>query len=259
MYYFFKNNAHKKAFVKALKEVENEGYYINQASDDDVVFTTNMSKAVASLSGEKAQKEVAQGKPLDIEEYNPNLDTKRKVPADPKVLEAVEYTKQSNNFLRDRLFGGDSTFLDGENSEEKQFLSGESDLDIGELLLKDDETNDKIEQLEAEDRRRKIDEERLRKLHEYNERKLKMLEERKRQKEIEEQKQLLVEVVADKPETEEVYEEKPASEQEPETIVKAEPVVKPVVSPKPKRKRKKVVLKRKKKKYDADIIGGIDY
>ena len=258
MYYFFNSNAHRKAFIKALKEVENEGYYINQASDDDVVFTTNMSKAVASLSGEKAEKTIDTGKPLDIEEYNPNLDTKRKVPADPKVLSAIDYTMQENEKVRSRLFGDDTTFVDGNNTDEKQFLSGNESFDVNELIKPQDSSIERtIESYEAAEERKRIDEERLRELHEYNERKLKMLEERKRQKE--EHDKLLVEVVADKKE-----EPKTVEEPKPEPVVLApvEPVAPKAVTPKPVktiRKRKKVVLKRKKKKYDADIIGGIDY
>lgn len=281
MYYFFKNKSNRNAFVKALKEVEREGYYVNQSSDDDVVFTTNMSKAVAELSGTKVDRVKPEEKSVDINEYNPNLEQKRVIPANPSSIQAGEYTLQQNP-IREKLFGGDSTFLDGKTTQEKEFLSNASS-DSGFIFEKNDneiqreidffldaqrrkeidderlrenhEHNERKISTFVEQREREIDEERLRANREYNERKLAMLEKLKAEREEKEkQAQLLVEVVADKEERREEQsatvtkkvEEKPNSKH----------AIKKTAASK---KKKPTTTKKKKKKYDADIIGGIDY
>lgn len=139
MYNFFKNRTSKKAFIQALREIEKEGYFVSRQTNDDVVFTTNMSRAVAALSNDKIDIRPVVDKTLDISGYTPNsewkpeendsqgqivLQTPVEELKEQEALNTDNSKKQSRVELYEKLFSDDA-FLDGRRVQERGLLSNE--------------------------------------------------------------------------------------------------------------------------------------
>jgi len=281
MYNFFNKRVNKRAFIKALKEVKQEGYYVDAAVNDDVVFTTNMSRAVASLSGEEAKKPYVQDQALDISEFTPNLDNERVKPANPDTLGSnKQFVKQSRSQFYEKLFSEDDAFLDGTKVQERGLLSNETDSDDGFLRPRaSSSSNSQISRDEIIRRTKQ-------KLEELNAAARARVEENKKraeeQKRIEAEKQAAIRraeqeakeaektrLAAEqlererKEEEERLAAEKLAAEKAAQAkivveVVKPEPIVVPSAPATSKTTRKPRTTK-KRRRYDADIAGGFDF
>ncbi|MBQ8468661.1 MAG: hypothetical protein IJ542_02775 [Clostridia bacterium] len=290
MYNFFTKNVNKRAFIKALKEVEEEGYYVDNATNDNVVFTTNMSRAVSSLSGEEADRPYVQDEALDVSEFTPNLDNARIKPANPEALgEDHQFVKQSRSQFYEKLFAdSDDAFLDGSKVQERGLLSNETD-SLNSYFSERTKTNsqsmtreeiirrtkEKLAQLNAAARVRaeqnkqiRLEEERVK--AERISAIAKAEEEFAKQRKAEEEAKLALEKQAEQARLDQeakmaalIEEEKTKKEEESKIkveVVSPAPVVAAVATPKPvKKSTRKPRTTKKKRRYDADIVGGFNY
>ncbi len=130
MYNFFSNRLKLKAFKKALKQVEAEGFYADLSVDENnMAVLPDVSMAVASLSGKKEQEKTAP-KTVDISELESSLDAQKATPGAPRPTApasniAQELKKQTPSQFYESLFSSAPTFLSGEEAESKEFLDGQ--------------------------------------------------------------------------------------------------------------------------------------
>lgn len=261
MYNFFANRTHKRAFVKALKEVEREGYYVSGDTSEDMVFTTNMSRAVAALSDDQIPIRPVKDKTLDIsvlangaeskpavtpskieiveikpkethDDIQENIEaTPRVKPADTNIVESKVYTRQSRAQMYEKMFSDDA-LLSGEHIKERGLLTSEtSDDDIIDyrkhFASKNVMVDNKSTQASEESKKRT-----KKYLAELNAKVLKQREEEaKKAAEIKaEEQEALKETLAVEPEIEEPnVEESKIEESVVEEVVAEEPVVEEVI------------------------------
>jgi len=299
MYNFFAKRINKKAFIQALKEVEKEGYYVSQDLSKDMVFTTNMSRAVAALSDEQIKVKQLKDKTLDVSKYAPNIDseaeTERVKPASADVLEEKVFTKQSRAQMYEKMFA-DDTLLNGEHIKEWGVLSDETAENEevttrakAPVSVKQDKEDEKIKQkakklfaelnknLEAKQQEtinaKEIHEEAVdEQLETQNVEPVEEKVEAETNDIVEEETavesetpKLVVEVVAKDPETiEEPAQEEQSIVEVPVVVSAQVPVV--AASGAEKISKPKIVVKpktqrtrKKRRRYDADIAGGFDF
>ena len=274
MYNFFASRVNKKAFVQALKEVEKEGYYVSQDLSEDMVFTTNMSRAVAALSDDQIQIKPVKDKPLDVSGYAPNLDTEteRVKPASTDVLDDKVFTKQSRAQMYEKMFADDS-LLNGEHVKEWGVLSDETsgdselprkkNISTQQSVNNDEKLKQNTKKLLAEINQKLAEEKAQKAATKAVEQKevqpveaaAQSVEEIKEEKQ-EEQPKILVEVVAkDEPKEE----PKPAPVVIPVAMPISRPAAKPASKPKNTPKPASQRTRKKRRRYDADIAGGFDF
>ena len=278
MYNFFSNRLKLKAFKKALKQVEAEGFYADLSVDENnMAVLPDVSKAVASLSGKKEQEKTAP-KTVDISELESSLDAQKATPGAPRPTApasniAQELKKQTPSQFYESLFSSAPTFLSGEEAESKEFLDGQpAEYTTKPKLSTTAEMHDRVTQSKRktfanlaervnakreEDAKNKVVtepviEEPVAKVEIPKiEPDIEMPVMQKEEPLPEEPAKVVVEVVADIPEP------KPPVTK---TITKTVVITKEVKpAEKPKVKRKPATNKKKKRKYDADISGGFNY
>lgn len=279
MYNFFSNRLKLKAFKKALKQVEAEGFYADLSVDEDnMAVLPDVSKAVASLSAKK-EKEPTAPSTVDISELESSLDSQKATPGAPRPTAPAsnvmqELKKQTPSQFYESLFSSAPTFLSGEESEDEEFLDGQPvEYTTKPKLSTTAEMQDRVTQHKrktfanlAERVNAKREEEAKNKPVEAEpvieepvakveipkiEPEIEMPIMEQEEQKIEEPAKVVVEVVADIPEP-----QPPVTKTITKTVVITKEV-KPVE--KPKVKRKPATNKKKKRKYDADISGGFNY
>ena len=97
MFDFLDTSFKRRAFAKALKEVEQEGYYINQYyAEQNVAVLEDNSREIADLNNTGEKKEAIKEQVLDLatlnEKHKPTLETEKIAPtlSNGMVLEPVE-------------------------------------------------------------------------------------------------------------------------------------------------------------------------
>ena len=259
MYEFLDSGFKRRAFKKALKDVKNEGYYIDLKNGTLLKPSVDSAKDVAELSTRTlANKYFAKEETFDVTGLAPNQE----IQENEVEKEMSEYAMggEQTYDVEPRKSFADSTFISGRDKEDEDMLSRrtlEEDKPLFGEIEEQEEEKPAID--EREEFRRKFIENIEKKIAERE-----LLEKARAEQQIEEQEE-------EKPEeteepVEETIEEEPAEEiaeekSEPEVVeepVKVEPapVVETKTEPvKPKRK----YVKRKKRKYDADIVGGFGF
>ena len=281
MYNFFSNKLKYKAFVKALKQVEAEGFYANLEIDENTKpILPDLSQEVASLSRKKIRKEKPQAEAVDISSLESDLDRQRAT-AD-RVQPKLDRRFAGDNF-RDKhqtdsefyknLFKPSDSFLSGENISDSDFLSGRPTTYT---------TKPKLDEMEEPEDNSKF-ESKLQAFSELTQRSKAIREAREQRRlELERQEDSIeippIEADIEMPEMEQESESQPEAPkvtvevvadipkpEPPKTITKTVYVTKEVpvpvevpAPPKPKVK-KSTTPRKKKRKYDADISGGFNY
>ncbi len=262
MYNFFNNQAKYKAFKKALKEVENEGFFENfVAEKDSVVAVQDMSKAVASLSKRgKSHSAISNDETLKATDLTSSLDNQRAISGEGREKldryqsAKIEGNKEEELDFYKNLFHDAPTFLnDQETQSDPEFLDKDTangEDYSSELNSKIDEYNELAQRVKERRermlrRRLEAEQENLPKTEIEPEMDMPVFAEEP--EEPEKVPQVKVEVVADIPEP------------EIKTVTKTVVVTKEIpAQPKPKKKTTTTTRKRKRK-YDADISGGFNY
>ncbi len=262
MYEFLDSGFKRRAFKKALKDVKNEGYYIDLKNGTLLKPSVDSAKDVAELSTRTlANKYFAKEETFDVTGLAPNQE----IQENEVEKEMSEYAMggEQTYDVEPRKSFADSTFISGRDKEDEDMLSRRTLEEDKPLFGESEEQEEKPAIDEREEFRRKFIENIEKKIAERE-----LLEKARAEQQIEEQEE-------EKPEeteepVEETIEEEPAEESEPEVVeeepveeiveepVKVEPapVVETKTEPvKPKRK----YVKRKKRKYDADIVGGFGF
>jgi len=238
MYNFYSNKTKQRAFLKALKEVEKEGFYLNLTADEDAIaILPDLSRAVASLNKPTKQNKTQSEETIDISE----LETPVKpVPQPEKTFgddDIYDYGQNDGSNLEtgykkyDSLFKSSPTFLDGEDStNDFEFLSNRT---RRRERVRKDYASTLESQLEVDKSK-----------HSAFER----LAERQRRLRAE----------ADQREVEPPLVKEPEKEEETPQI-KVEVVAAPEPAPKKKKVARKPKKNKKRRKFDADIAGGFDF
>lgn len=295
MFDFLSSNFKKRAFTKALEQVKKEGYNIVLEDDSDAAaILPDISEDIASLGKESTEsKEIVQERTLDLNEALNSEN--RKKPAINKNVFTGEYIKQNKAKIYKDLFDNSNTFLNKTDSQPVEFLSSNTDDEKEERLKEFNRRTDaliferlrqkeaerqkekeelerlnaqkqkeqELERLKAEQAEREIQErlkaeqaerERQEKLKaEQAERERQELEEAKRKAQLAEEEKRLAELKAqEEKERADKAEEQARLERE-----RAE-AARLAAMPKPKKPRTPRTGKRKRK-YDADIVGGFDF
>ena len=230
MYNFFTSNLKYKAFKKALKEVEAEGFDVDFSVDtNSVAVLPDISANVAALNKE--------------DEHVQKTDTSFDVTAIADETLTVPNQSSTNNSEMatsgeyfGSLFADSPTFLNGETTQnDVEFLSGEQeDYTIEKQRAINPEAVNEHRQSTFERLAKKRLQESMVKNTVVKQEPAK-LEEQPKPQETKPPK-LIVEVVA------------PPKEEK-----------QPAVKPKKKAGRKPKASSKKKRKYDADIVGDFDF
>ncbi len=269
MFDFFSSNFKKRAFEKALKEVEKEGFEIILSEEDyNATILPDNAKEVAELSeNKKEENNKITESTLDISEFSTTENRKRPV-TNHEVLSG-EFTKQSKENLYDKLFADSDTFLSKTQFEKGELLNSEEDSskiweDTNLKVEQDDniivnqaddykkrvdDFNKKIQQqvfsdlrVKQEDELVKQKKEELNKIEENN----KALQDAQYRADLAEEQKRLAQAEAEKERMLRLEAEKKAAE------------ASLLAVPKTKPKTKRAPAKRKRK-YDADIVGGFNF
>ena len=271
MYNFFSDRIKYKAFRKALKQIEAEGFYANLKVDEDTMpVLPDLSKAVASLTQSEESHFEPEQETVNVTELESSLNSQRAIPgADrPKPASPIERVKteaptHSSQFY-ESLFKASPTFLTDDTLEDVEFLDGQpQDFSTKPQLSTTAEVADKVAQSRHRAFASLADRARARRAEQDKqaeetavieeippiEADIQMPEMEKEPEPEPQPAEVKVEVVADIPEPE-----------PPKTITKTVVITKEIKTvTKPKTKRKTTTTKKKKRKYDADISGGFNY
>lgn len=243
MYNFFSNKTKQRAFLKALKEVEKEGFYLNLTADEDAIAVLpDLSRAVASLGKKSTAEKVNSEDTIDISEFERPI---KPVPQPERTFgedDIYDYDQSSKEpstpietgFKKyNSLFESSPTFLDGEETtNDFDLLSG---VKRRRERVRKDYTTTVSSQLEVEKSK-----------HSAFER----LAERQRQLRAEADQREVEPPLVDNND-DETTEEVPH--------IKVEVVAAPDPVPKKKKAKKKPKKNKKRRKFDADIAGGFDF
>lgn len=256
MYNFFNSKLKYRSFKKALKQVEKEGFFENfVAEKDSVAVLPDISKTVASLSGkDRERSKTSSDEVLKTSELESSLERQRATRLRDETLFSgndsdTKDTGANKDYYAD-LFRDQPTFLNSqEESSEPEFLdskdSGEDEFDL--LAQRVRERRQRLAQANSENGWQSQDQFDTPKI----EPEIEMPQFEEEKQEPQKMPQVRVEVVADVPEP------------EVKTVTKTVVVTKEVSEEKPSTKKrtttKTTTVRKRKRKYDADISGGFDY
>lgn len=268
MFDFLDTSFKRRAFAKALAEVEKEGYYINQYyAEQNVAVLDDNTREVADLNNYGEKKDVIEEQVLNLDTLNEkaaNLD----VVAEPEkiapslsngvVLEPVETLSNTETVSASQSEIDEAYRLARERASEMYSQSAKANAEtqiaektepVQEVKVKETAKPSETHERTKEEIQREIRRNEIRKLFLSS-----IIEKNKREKEKAKATSELTDIVAKKTAEKPVKTETSAVKK---VEVKTEKeVVHPIKEAVKKVMRKNAAPRKRRRRYDADIIGG---